>query len=84
MKYTTLPLTFLLGIATTAFGQTSQEAVVWIEAEQFAKPGGWVSDPQFVDVMGSPYLLANAIGKPVAVRRLVTPTNQMKLAISNG
>jgi len=62
MKYTTL----LLSIATAAFGQTPQEAVVWIEAEQFAKPGGWVSDPQFVDIMGSPYLLANAIGKPVA------------------
>ena len=42
------------------------EPVVWIEAEQFDDAGGWVNDPQFVDVMGSPYLLANAIGTPVA------------------
>ena len=66
MKHTTLPAALLLSIATAACGQTSQEAVIWIEAEHLAKPGGWVSDPQFVDVMGSPYLLANAMGKPVA------------------
>ena len=41
-------------------------SVIWLEAEQFADRGGWVNDCQFVDLMGSPYLLANAIGKPVA------------------
>ncbi len=56
--------TLLLGIVTPTFGQTPKEAVVWIEAEQFAEPGGWVNDQQFVDIMGSPYLLANALGKP--------------------
>jgi hypothetical protein len=40
--------------------------IVWVEAEQFAQIGGWVNDPQFVDVMGSPYLLAHGLGKPVA------------------
>lgn len=39
--------------------------VVWLEAESFAVPGGWVNDTQFVDLMGSPYLLAAGIGKPV-------------------
>lgn len=37
-----------------------------VEAEGFADHGGWVLDPQFLDVMGSPYLLAHGLGKPVA------------------
>ncbi len=40
--------------------------VVWIEAEQFENTGGWSNDPQHIDVMGSPYLLATGVGKPVA------------------
>ncbi|MGQ9732404.1 MAG: FAD-dependent oxidoreductase [Candidatus Zipacnadales bacterium] len=40
--------------------------VIWLEAEGFDETGGWVNDPQFVDVMGSPFLLANGVGKPVA------------------
>jgi hypothetical protein len=36
-----------------------------VEAEGFADHGGWVLDPQFLDVMGSPYLLAHGLGKPV-------------------
>ena len=39
--------------------------VVWLEAERFETPGGWVSDAQFVDQMGSPYLLAIGRGEPV-------------------
>ena len=42
------------------------QTVIWLEAEHFAKAGGWANDPQFVDLMGSPYLLATGIGKPVA------------------
>jgi hypothetical protein len=37
-----------------------------LEAEAFDAKGGWVVDPQFADVMGSPYLLAHGLGKPVA------------------
>ncbi len=40
--------------------------VVWLEAESFEQSGGWSNDPQFVDVMGSPYLLARGVGTPVA------------------
>lgn len=40
--------------------------VVLIEAEGFANRGGWVVDPQFMDQMGSPYLLAHGLGRPVA------------------
>jgi len=39
---------------------------VFVEAEAFDDPGGWVIDQQFMDLMGSPYLLAHGIGVPVA------------------
>ncbi len=41
-------------------------ASVLVEAESFAEKGGWVVDPQFADVMGSPFLMAHGLGKPVA------------------
>ena len=41
-------------------------ASVLVEAEAFGNRGGWVVDPQFMDVMGSPYLLAHGLGRPVA------------------
>jgi len=37
-----------------------------LEAESFTNAGGWVVDQQFVDLMGSPYLLAHGKGHPVA------------------
>lgn len=37
-----------------------------VEAESFDQPGGWVVDPQFVEQMGSPYLMAHGMGQPVA------------------
>jgi hypothetical protein len=39
---------------------------VLVEAEGFTRHGGWVVDPQFMDQMGSPYLLAHGLGRPVA------------------
>lgn len=38
---------------------------VLIEAESFAEKGGWKIDQQFMDVMGSPYLIAHGAGVPV-------------------
>lgn len=67
MKYAILLPLFLVGVATSASGQAAQDTVLWLEAEQFQEPGGWVNDQQFVDVMGSPYLLANAMGKPIRI-----------------
>jgi hypothetical protein len=52
-------------------------AEVLVEAEAFADRGGWVLDPQFMDQMGSPYLLAHGLGKPVANAKT---TGQMGLA----
>jgi len=40
--------------------------VVLVETEQFQSFGGWVLDQQFMDQMGSPYLLAHGLGEPVA------------------
>lgn len=37
-----------------------------IEAESFSHRGGWVLDQQFMDQMGSPYLMAHGMGIPVA------------------
>lgn len=37
-----------------------------VEAESFDDPGGWLIDQQFMDQMGSPFLLAHGLGKPVA------------------
>jgi len=37
-----------------------------MEAESFADTGRWSNDSQYVDLMGSPYLLATGVGKPVA------------------
>ncbi|MHC4528364.1 MAG: FAD-dependent oxidoreductase, partial [Planctomycetota bacterium] len=50
----------LAGAASSAWA-----SVVWLEAEQFAETGGWSNDSQFVDIMGSPYLLATGLGKGV-------------------
>lgn len=41
-------------------------ASVFVEAESFAQRGGWTLDTQFIHVMGSPYLLAHGLGRPVA------------------
>lgn len=55
---------YLLGIimlfAQGLFGQS-----FLVEAESFDEKGGWVVDPQFVEQMGSPYLLAHGLGEPV-------------------
>ena len=38
---------------------------ILIETESFGNTGGWVLDQQFMDQMGSPYLLAHGLGRPV-------------------
>ena len=39
---------------------------VRLECEAFEDCGGWKNDTQFMDQMGSPYLIAHGLGKPVA------------------
>ncbi|MBM3335015.1 FAD-dependent oxidoreductase, partial [Candidatus Sumerlaeota bacterium] len=50
---------------STASGAEVRD-IVWLEAEQFAECGGWSNDQQFTSQMGSPYLLATGVGRPVA------------------
>lgn len=42
-----------------------QAANLLIEAESFSQKGGWCVDQQFMDLMGSPYLIAHGMGVPV-------------------
>jgi len=42
------------------------ESNVLVEAESFDSHGGWKLDTQFIENMGSPYLLAHGLGRPVA------------------
>ncbi|MGD0896571.1 MAG: FAD-dependent oxidoreductase [Thermoguttaceae bacterium] len=49
-----------------AFAVPVSAADVLVEAESFQDRGGWVLDTQFINEMGSPYLLAHGIGNPVA------------------
>lgn len=47
---------------------TSSQAAdsVLVEAESFENAGGWGLDTQFIDSMGSPYLLAHGLGRQVS------------------
>lgn len=38
---------------------------ILLPGSMFRSPGGWISDPQFMEVMGSSELLAHGLGKPV-------------------
>jgi len=42
-----------------------KDGFLWIEAADFTDFGGWFLDTQFVNLMGSAYLLAKGAGKPV-------------------
>jgi hypothetical protein len=42
---------------------------VLLEAESFSELGGWSIDQQYMDQMGSPFLLAHGLGVPVADAR---------------
>ena len=53
----------VLLILCSAFTSCKQE--IFIECESFENHGGWVVDPQFVEQMGSPYLMAHGMGEPV-------------------
>ncbi|RMG03818.1 MAG: FAD-dependent oxidoreductase [Planctomycetota bacterium] len=55
---------FLVIPTSTALGDES--TTLWLECETFENLGGWTNDAQFVDHMGSPYLLAIGLDGPVA------------------
>ena len=56
----------LLATLSFSVGAAPSSQFVLVEAESLPQLGGWVVDPQFMDQMGSPYLLAHGLGRPVA------------------
>jgi hypothetical protein len=63
-KMKNLLLVYILVLSLSACSNVNQHYLL-VEAESFKEKGGWVVDPQFVFQMGSPYLLAHGLGKPV-------------------
>lgn len=61
MCYTITALMLALAVPSDTLPET-----VLLEAERFDERGGWVADSQFMDQMGSPFLLAHGLGVPVA------------------
>lgn len=53
---------FVIALCTSF---SNPKGLIFIEAENFSEPGGWVLDQQAMDVMGSPYILAHGNGIPV-------------------
>ena len=53
-------------VASLAVALSASAKTVFLETEAFEDWGGWVNDTQFMDQMGSPYLLAHGMGRPVA------------------
>ncbi|MEP6670044.1 MAG: FAD-dependent oxidoreductase, partial [Chthoniobacter sp.] len=56
---------FLLACLTLAASSALAADALLVEAESFKNPGGWSLDTQFIEIMGSPYLLAHGLGQPV-------------------
>lgn len=55
-----------LGVSFIVLAGAAQAVTLLVEAEAFSDKGGWVVDQQFMDQMGSPFLLAHGLGTPVA------------------
>lgn len=50
----------------TTISMLNCENSIYTAASTFEEKGGWISDPQFMEQMGSSYLLAHGLGHPVA------------------
>jgi len=63
MKKSKLIFSILFFCCSNSYSLYSQ---ILVEAESFSNKGGWVIDQQFMDQMGSPFLMAHGLGNPVA------------------
>ena len=59
----------ILTSSMICFSQSNHS--VFLEAENFQNKGGWLVDQQFMDLMGSPYLIAHGMGVPVADAEMI-------------
>ncbi len=57
---------FVVICMAMAYSSLAADSTICLEAEQFKERGGWAVDSQFIDQMGSSFLLAHGMGKPVA------------------
>ena len=62
---TRLFMNLLSVLLLTGLTNPIQAQDLLIEAESFNNSGGWQLDTQFIREMGSPYLLAHGLGRPV-------------------
>jgi hypothetical protein len=63
---TSISCLMIVAALATPVAQSMGQVTLLLEAENMSTPGGWVVDPQFVQQMGSPFLLAHGDGRPVA------------------
>lgn len=72
MKRILMPL---IAASILSAGTAVRAATIWCEAELFQDRGGWLHDAQFIDQMGSPFLLAYGLEGPCkdAVTRAEVP-----------
>ena len=75
MRHLKYIISLFIALGTLVAPTSAQD--LWLEAESFADHGGWSVDQQFMDEMGSPYLLAHGWGVPVkdAATKIVIPQN---------
>ena len=59
------PLLVWLTLVGISLCTVKASDVILVEVESLPEKGGWVVDQQFMDQMGSPYLLAHGLGVPV-------------------
>src|SRR5687768_8221695 len=66
----------ILLVLVVFFARITLADSILVEAESFSDPGGWCLDTQFIQQMGSPYLLAHGMGRPVrdAVTEVTFPS----------
>ena len=57
--------TALLVVLLLPVGSVAKTHTILVEAEAFQNTGGWVVDQQFMNQMGSPFLLAHGLGVPL-------------------
>jgi hypothetical protein len=66
MKRTNPLLPRILFLSLLSAGSCWSAETLFVEAESLAQHGGWSLDTSFTSIVGSPYLLAHGLGKPVA------------------
>lgn len=61
----------VFAILLTLHCMVAHSEEVFVEAEGFKDKGGWCLNQQYMDQMGSPYLMAHGLGRPVKDARTV-------------